>query len=164
VLDEPIIADSAYRHDVAEADIRHAYRNPIRIWDLGDGFTMTVGPSQSASLLEIGYVHGHRHRPCHARAREVPEVMTMPRTVDDILRHADQLAERFETYEPNPADELDAEAVAQLRAAVQERSMAERHVLEAIKTARAKGLSWAAVGSFVGTTGEAARQRYAALV
>ena len=31
----------------------------------------------------------------------------MPCTVDDILQHADELATRFESYEPNP-DELDA--------------------------------------------------------
>ena len=39
----------------------------------------------------------------------------MPRTVDEILQHADELAARFESYEPNPADELDAGAVALLR-------------------------------------------------
>lgn len=60
----------------------------------------------------------------------------MPRTVDEILQHADELAARFEDYEPNPADELDPGAVALLRAAIQERSDAERHVLDAIKAAQ----------------------------
>ena len=90
--------------------------------------------------------------------------MTMPRTVDEILQHADELAARFEGYEPNPADELDPAAVALLRAAIQERSDAERHLVEAIKAARNAGLSWSAIGTFVGTTGEAARQRYASKV
>ena len=31
----------------------------------------------------------------------------MPRSVEDILRHADELAARFEDYEPDPAQELD---------------------------------------------------------
>jgi len=31
----------------------------------------------------------------------------MPRTVDEILQHGDQLAARFEDYEPDPAVELD---------------------------------------------------------
>lgn len=84
----------------------------------------------------------------------------MPRTVDEILQHADELAARFEDYEPNPADELDPGAVALLRAAIQERSEAERHVLDAIKAARDTGMSWSAIGRFVGTSGEAARQRY----
>lgn len=85
----------------------------------------------------------------------------MPRTVDEILQHADELAARFESYEPNPADELDTGAVALLRAAVAERSEAERHLIDAIRTAREAGMPWSAIGTFVGTSGEAARQRYA---
>lgn len=87
--------------------------------------------------------------------------MSMPRTVDEILQHADELAVRFESYEPNPADELDTGAVALLRAAVAERSQAERHLIDAIRKARAAGMPWSAIGTFVGTSGEAARQRYA---
>jgi hypothetical protein len=84
----------------------------------------------------------------------------MPRSVDDILKHADELAARFEGYEPDPSDELDPDAVALLRLAVQERSDAERRVLAAIQKAREAGMSWSLIGTFVGTTGEAARQRY----
>ncbi|NNG20878.1 hypothetical protein HJ590_15190 [Naumannella sp. ID2617S] len=91
-------------------------------------------------------------------------MMTMPRTVEEILAQADELAARFENYEPDPADELDAASVAALRAAVAERSLAEQHLVAAIRQARASGLSWAAIGSFVGTSGEAARQRYAKMV
>lgn len=43
----------------------------------------------------------------------------MPRTVDEILQHADELSARFEDYEPSLADELNVDAVALLRAAVQ---------------------------------------------
>ena len=87
--------------------------------------------------------------------------MHMPRTVDEILAHGDELAERFEQYEPNDTDEVDVAAVSALRIAVQERSAAERHILEAVRMAREAGLSWAAIGRMVGTSGEAARQRYA---
>ncbi|MBK8447967.1 MAG: hypothetical protein IPL41_15135 [Micropruina sp.] len=65
----------------------------------------------------------------------------MPRTVDEILQHADDLAARFKDYEPNPAHEFDSGAVALLRAAIQEPSDAERHVLEAIRAARVAGMS-----------------------
>ena len=88
----------------------------------------------------------------------------MPRTVEEILQHADELAARFEGYEPNPVDELDIGAIALLREAVQERSGARRHLFEAVRTARSAGMSWAAIGTFVGTSGEAARQRYASKV
>jgi len=46
----------------------------------------------------------------------------MPRTVDEILQHADDLAARFKDYEPDPAHELDPGAIALLRAAIQEPS------------------------------------------
>lgn len=88
----------------------------------------------------------------------------MPRSVEDILAHADELAAMFENYEPDPNDELDPVAVGALRDAVAERSRAERHLLEAVGIARGKGLSWASIGVLVGTSGEAARQRYSGKV
>jgi len=87
--------------------------------------------------------------------------MTMPRSVEEILQHADELAERFENYEPDLAAELDPRAVTLLREAIQERSRAERHLMEAVRAARQSGMSWSAIGTFVGTSGEAARQKYA---
>lgn len=88
----------------------------------------------------------------------------MPRSVEEILAHADELAARFEEYEPRPEDELDAGAVQELRAAIIERADADRHLIEAVRLARRSGMSWTTIGTFVGTTGEAARQRYSALV
>ena len=37
---EPIIADSARKHGVSDEDILHAYANPMRVFELNDGFTM----------------------------------------------------------------------------------------------------------------------------
>jgi len=34
----------------------HAYDNPVRIFDLDDGFTLIIGPAQDTSLLEVGIV------------------------------------------------------------------------------------------------------------
>lgn len=84
----------------------------------------------------------------------------MPRTVQDILDHSHELAKRFEEYEPKPGDERDPEAFSALRRAVQSRAKAERSILEAVDRARASGYSWRTIGSLVGTSGEAARQRY----
>ena len=50
-----------------------------------------------------------------------------------------------------------------MRHAIAERSSAERRVVEAIRSARQSGMPWNAIGGFVGTTGEAARQRYTSL-
>ena len=42
MVDEPIIAPSALKNGLQREDILHAYRNPLRVWDLGDGFTMMI--------------------------------------------------------------------------------------------------------------------------
>ena len=86
--------------------------------------------------------------------------MTMPRSVEDILRHADELAKRFEDYEPKAEDERDLDALNTLRQAVTARSDAERSIRDAVGHARRAGLSWTLIGSLIGTSGEAARQRY----
>lgn len=88
----------------------------------------------------------------------------MPRTVEEILARADDLVARFENYVPKASDELDVDAITRLRAAVAEQSAAERHILDAVRTARKAGMSWASIGTFLGTSGEAARQRYGARV
>ncbi len=84
----------------------------------------------------------------------------MPRTVQDILDHADELASRFEDYEPTAEDERNPQVFAALRDAVLSRSNAERSIRTAVEDARAHGYSWALIGSLLGTSGEAARQRY----
>jgi hypothetical protein len=57
-VEDPVLAPSAFKHGLAEAEILHAYRNPIRVWDLGDGFTMVIGATAAALMLEIGHVQG----------------------------------------------------------------------------------------------------------
>ena len=57
-MGDPIIAASALKHGLGEEEILHAYRNPIRVWDLGDGFTMMIGANAAAITLEVGYVQG----------------------------------------------------------------------------------------------------------
>ena len=55
-----MVAPSAIKHGLDEIDILHAYRNPVRIWDLGDGFTMIIGPNRAAIFLEVRYVQGEQ--------------------------------------------------------------------------------------------------------
>jgi transposase-like protein len=50
----PVIAASARKHDIADEDILHAWRNQVSTAYYDDGFTMALGPSRSADLLEIG--------------------------------------------------------------------------------------------------------------
>ncbi len=50
---DPVIVASARRHGVADNAMLHAYRNPIRVFELDD-LTMLIGPDESAALLEVG--------------------------------------------------------------------------------------------------------------
>lgn len=84
----------------------------------------------------------------------------MPRSIKDILDHADELANRFEDYVPSAADERDPKVYASLRDAALSRAVAEKDVYESVQEARAAGYSWSLIGTVLGTSGEAVRQRY----
>ncbi len=160
---QPAIAPSAGKHGVSDEAMLHAFNNPIRVEELDEGLVMLVGPDHAGNLFEIGVVvsddgpvivHAMQARP------QVPKVMPMPRTVAEILDQADELAARFEAHEPDADAIVDATALRTVRRAFQARADAERQLADAVSVARAEGHSWAAIGAMVGTSGEAARQRY----
>lgn len=64
------------------------------------------------------------------------------------------------TTSPVQATNVSPRCFAALRRAVMSRSDAERSLKEAVLAARDRGYSWRTIGSLVGTSGEAARQRY----
>lgn len=83
------------------------------------------------------------------------------RSIDEIKAQADRFADAFENYDPKP-DDLDAPlppAIA-VKLAAWRRDSAERELAEAVRAAREQRLSWREVGEAIGTSGEAARQRY----
>lgn len=83
----------------------------------------------------------------------------MPRSTDEILAQAELLADQFEAAAGpghlRPAREL--ELVRRSFLALADR---DRRLGEAVVAARQAGHSWAAIGAMLGTSGEAARQRY----
>lgn len=83
----------------------------------------------------------------------------MPRSMQEILDHADDLAKRFEDYEPSPDDEVEVAEYLLRRAAVA-RARGERQVAEAVGEARRAGLSWKRIGASLGISAQAAQQRY----
>lgn len=83
----------------------------------------------------------------------------MPRSIQEILDHADELAQRFEDYEPEPGDERPVEEYLLERAALA-RARGERQIVEAVTAARTKGVSWQRIGELLGTSAQAAQQRY----
>ncbi len=48
-----MILASARRHGISDDDMLHAYRHPIRVFDLDD-LTLLIGPDRAARLLEVG--------------------------------------------------------------------------------------------------------------
>lgn len=83
----------------------------------------------------------------------------MPRSLQDIIDHADELAARAEQLEPTGDGHPDA--VARLSDAVMQGAEAERALISAIRAARDDNMSWAAIGVVVGMSGEAVRKREA---
>lgn len=88
----------------------------------------------------------------------------MPRSLEEMIAHADEIADVFEAYEPAPADEGKASPLVALRLAAARRAQADRALLDAVSDARDHQVSWATIGRSIGTSGEAARQRYGELV
>lgn len=84
----------------------------------------------------------------------------MPRSMDELIARADELADAFEDYDPQDSDRGEPPLMA-LRRVAYRRALIERELVDAVRTARAAGASWAKVGEELGTSGEAARQRYA---
>jgi hypothetical protein len=80
-----------------------------------------------------------------------------------------EIARRFENFDVNTAEVYDVGVDELPPQVVLTRAMAERELLlrqadevmrDAIGTARAANFSWHKIGMVLGTTGEAARQRY----
>ena len=50
---DPVIVASARKHEITDDDMLHAYRHPIRVFDLDD-LDMLIGADHSGRMLEIG--------------------------------------------------------------------------------------------------------------
>ena len=87
----------------------------------------------------------------------------MPRSIQDILDHADQLAKRFEDFDPTAAHDVPVEEYL-LQRAVVARARSEQQLIEAVAKARSAGISWQKIGTLVGTSAQAAQQRYGAVL
>jgi uncharacterized protein (DUF169 family) len=89
--------------------------------------------------------------------------MTMPRTTTEILALANELANRTESEDDAPGVYRDAASLRALTAAFTKRAEVEAETISAVAAARSDGYSWALIGSLIGTSGQAARERYGAL-
>ena len=53
-----VILASARKHGIANEDMLHAYRNPIRTV-IQDSVTILIGPNTHGNLIEVGVVTGN---------------------------------------------------------------------------------------------------------
>lgn len=92
-----------------------------------------------------------------ARAREAA------RELNDAIAAFDAdaaLARRLESGNYRVTAVLEGELLSDMRAAVAERTAAEHRISDLVGRARDAGASWAMIGTVLGVTGEAVRQRY----
>lgn len=59
------ITESAKRHGIKAADMEHALRNYVRVFDL-DGLQTFIGPAADGTMLEVGYREDDDPRIIHA--------------------------------------------------------------------------------------------------
>jgi len=83
----------------------------------------------------------------------------MPRSLQEILDHGDELAKRFQDDEPKPGDQRPVEEYLLERATIA-RAKGECQVVNAVTAARSKGMSWQRIGDILGTSAPAAQPRY----
>ena len=55
MLMDPVIVASARKHGISDNDMLHAYRNPIRVFQVDD-LVMLIGADETGRMLEVGVV------------------------------------------------------------------------------------------------------------
>lgn len=88
----------------------------------------------------------------------------MPKSVQEIIDNLENYQEMISEFTPSSENEVDAETFRQLREAALERIRLEKQIAMLVNQARENNFSWSFIGTILGTSGEAARQRYGALV
>ena len=84
----------------------------------------------------------------------------MPRSGPENLDHTAELPDQATSSDPRLDDGIGLEVYVALRDAITAQAAAERAVADAVRAARAHGVSWATIGVLLGTSGEAVSQRY----
>jgi hypothetical protein len=95
----------------------------------------------------------------------IDELNLTPEERAELEAWGEQMAVKAEKVDPASLTPTDPALLELQRAAARRIYLtreAEKAVRDAVEHARAKGLSWNTVGRALGTTGEAARQRYSA--
>ena len=87
----------------------------------------------------------------------------MPHPLQNVLDHADELAERMSDWEPAPGEVRTAAPLRAIASAVIARGEVEANLAEAVREACDAGHTWSAIAVFLGGSAQAAQQRYGTL-
>ena len=87
----------------------------------------------------------------------------MPRSLSELIKHGDFYAKQFEDYATGSEEAIDTAIFNALWAAGQQKSALENSIAELVVKARSGNMSWKLIGQILGTSGEAARQRYGSI-
>lgn len=80
-------------------------------------------------------------------------------TIRQILDNADELAARFEAFDPSLAEEVPVHEY-ELRHAARATSRSHSRIVRAVATAREGGTSWTRIGEILGISGPEAKRCY----
>ena len=151
-IEQPIILESAHRHDVSEEGMLHALRSAIYHVRQDDDMVMFVGPAASGTeLVEVGVViWGVASLPSHTLCG--PLETSTDGDSDATLpcrphRKCRPPGRRVREPRPQP-DDLDAPlpSLMAVKLAAFRRAAAEKELAEAIDAAREAHLSWRELG------------------
>ncbi|NQV97861.1 MAG: hypothetical protein HQ486_08705 [Acidimicrobiaceae bacterium] len=87
----------------------------------------------------------------------------MPKSIAEIILHADELAEACENFDMEKARPLSPEESLVMHAAV-ERGISDEDIMNAFTEARASGASWDQIGKALGISPQSAHLKYSALL
>jgi hypothetical protein len=157
------IRDSARKHDIPDADIRHAWRHAVRYVEYeydGEERLLVIGPAQDGSM-RTGRRPGRcacPDHPCPGGATQplpLLEVMSMTKTTN-----YDAEVAALDAITPDVNPSRDARHFRRIIAASEQLADAERELQLAVDAARRAGDSWAVIGAALDISRQAAYQRF----
>jgi len=167
------IADNARKHGVAASDMEHAVRNAIRVIDQGDR-DLYIGADRSGRLLEV-VVLDDDGQPVVIHAMVLRrkfydqlwpglKVMTMPRTSAQLQQAAEDAERWLDSLDPSAiaSPDTDAAYLRRIGAAVSATAASQTELAAAVAAARDHGHTWTQIATMLGTSRQAAQERYKA--
>ena len=87
----------------------------------------------------------------------------MPRSLSELIKSKIPPSLAGKLYPTGSEDAIDTATFNALWAAGQQKSALENSIAELVMKARSENMSWKLIGQILGTSGEAARQRYGSI-